>query len=159
MTIANPSRDSLRKILDLERSSGFQDSAVIGGLDRFLRHWSSELRPLLGGLGSYSILTPIQREDWVREAETKLTPPGGRPARAARGRGRPRKPVVAIGLDAGVAALKGVRTQTVGKLKRLGVETVEDLLYLFPHRHNDFANVRKVSELEPGLEQTVVVNV
>ena len=32
--------------------------------------------------------------------------------------------MVTIGLDAGVAALKGVRTQTVGKLKRLGVEVV-----------------------------------
>ena len=169
LTIANPRLDSLRKILDQERSSGFQDSTVIGGLDRFLQHWSSELRPVLGGMGSYSILTPLQREDWARDAETKLAPPDGGtpgpsrrskpPARAAKGRGRPKKPVVTVGLDAGVAAIKGVSTQTLGKLKRLGVETVEGLLYLFPHRHNDFANVRKVSELELGQEQTVVVTV
>ena len=32
--------ESLRKILELESSKGYEDSAVIGGLDKFLRNWS-----------------------------------------------------------------------------------------------------------------------
>ena len=31
--------DSLRKILELESKKGYTDTAVIGGLDRFLRNW------------------------------------------------------------------------------------------------------------------------
>ena len=52
-----------------------------------------------------------------------------------------------------------MRRDDVAKLKKLGVETVQDLVYLFPFRHNDFANIRKVSELEYGKEQTVAVAV
>ena len=34
---------TLRKILELERSKGYGDSAVLGGLDRYLQRWASEL--------------------------------------------------------------------------------------------------------------------
>jgi len=34
--------ESLRKILELEREKGYTDSAVIGGLDRFLHRWSGQ---------------------------------------------------------------------------------------------------------------------
>ena len=44
---ANPRLDSLMKILAQERASGYQDSTVIGGLDRFLQHWAKELEPVL----------------------------------------------------------------------------------------------------------------
>ena len=46
-----------------------------------------------------------------------------------------------------------------GKLKKLGVHTVRDVLYLFPRRHNDFGQMRKVSELEIEAVQTVTVTV
>ena len=32
----------LRKILELEYKKGYLDSAVIGGLDRFLRNWAGQ---------------------------------------------------------------------------------------------------------------------
>jgi len=55
--------------------------------------------------------------------------------------------------------IRGVTKSNLPKLKRLGVEKVKDLVYLFPHRHNDFANMRKVFELTPGEEQTAVLTV
>ena len=64
--------DAFRKILELEESKGFKDTAVIGGLDRFLQiHASSltlepevpEVSELLGT--PYASLTPPQRKDWV----------------------------------------------------------------------------------------------
>ncbi|MDA1189231.1 MAG: ATP-dependent DNA helicase RecG, partial [Chloroflexi bacterium] len=39
------------------------------------------------------------------------------------------------------------------------IHTVRDLIHHFPFRHNDFAHIRKVSELEYGKEQTVLVSV
>ena len=165
--------EALNRILEQERSCGFQDSTVIGGLDRFLQRWAHELEPVLGVFKSYSVLTPLQRQTWAegfftrlggiaglddRAEETASTPQRrSRPGAAKRQRaGKPSAPVT---LDDPVARLKRVPTQSLPRLKRLGVETVGDLLYLFPHRHNDFANIRKVSELELGKEQTVVVAV
>ena len=164
--------ESLNKILRQERANGFQDKAVIGGLDRFLRRWWDELRPVLGALESYSLLTPEQRKSWAdtvmaqftksRTSDAKVeTPihkdtssrPKKTPARARRG------PTQKISLQSDVTLLKGVSSQNVAKLRRLGVEKVRDLVYLFPRRHNDFANIRKVSQLQPGQEQTLVCTV
>ena len=47
-------------------------------------------------------------------------------------------------------------TKLSAKLKRLDVTTVRDLLYLFPRRHLDYANITKISQLMPGLECTVI---
>ena len=159
-TAANPRLDSLRKILAQERASGYQDSTVIGGLDRFLQHWAKELEPVLRGAGSYSILTPLQREEWARTVGPRLRADGAADSKPSK-RARPRAPrrVPPVPLDAAVSDLKGVAKQTLPKLKRLGLQKVEDLVYHFPHRHNDFAQIGKVSELKPGEEQTVVVSV
>ena len=157
---ANPRLDSLRKILTQERASGYQDATVIGGLDRFLQHWAKELEPVLRGAGSYSILTPLQREEWARTVGPRLSADGEdapKPSRPARPRAPRRVPPVP--LDAAVSDLKGVARQTLPKLKRLGLQKVEDLVFHFPHRHNDFAEVSKVSELKLGEDQTVIVSV
>ena len=157
---ANPRLDSLRKILAQERASGYQDLTVIGGLDRFLQHWAEELEPVLRGAGSYSILTPLQREEWAGTVGPRLRA-GGEDEPKPSKRARPRAPrrVPPVPLDTAVSDLKGVAKQTLPKLKRLGLQKVEDLVYHFPHRHNDFAQIGKVSELKPGEEQTVVVSV
>ena len=36
--------DSLRKVLELEARRGYADTAVIGGLDRFIQNWSAHSR-------------------------------------------------------------------------------------------------------------------
>lgn len=146
--------DSLKKILQQEKSSGFQDGTVIGGLDRFLQHWATELKSFIPDAGSYSILTPIQRQQWVAKIESILV--SAKPVKETKL--RPTK-TTAPRIQSGLSALKGINKQTVGKLKRLGIENIEQLIYHFPNRHNDFAQIRKVSELEVGLEQTVVVSV
>ena len=159
--------ESLARILEQERAGGFQDSTVIGGLDRFLQRWARDIEPVAGKLGSYSLLTPPQRRSWAEPVLGRLDEMA-----AADGDGaarRPRHPtprpkakartVQRLTLGDDVARLTGVSTKLIPKLERLGVHAIEDMLYLFPYRHNDFGNVRMVSELEYGKEQTVVVNV
>lgn len=46
--------------------------------------------------------------------------------------------------------VKGVGAQTADKLLALGVETVEDLIYLFPRRYDDFSRVIPISDIQPG---------
>jgi ATP-dependent DNA helicase RecG len=153
-------------MLEQEKADGYPDRAVIGGLDRFLQLWADELKPALGEFSSYSVLTPIQREPWAETALARLRaapdtksrpPPKPSPAR----RKRKTKPAASapVKLGDGVDRLKWVTKQNVARLKRLGVERVGDLLYHFPGRHIDYANVRKVADLELGQDQTVVVTV
>jgi len=71
--------EPLRKILELEHEKGYVDSAVIGGLDRFLRRWvgqaiesitSPQLLSQLHRLhlvdSNYASLTKQQRKEWIR---------------------------------------------------------------------------------------------
>jgi ATP-dependent DNA helicase RecG len=45
------------------------------------------------------------------------------------------------------------------RLAKLDVRSVRDLLYLFPNRHHDYADIRPISELMPDENQTAVVSV
>ena len=162
---ANPKLDSLRKILVQERAGGYGDTTVFGGLDRFLQRWTSELEPELGVIGSYADLSAAERETWA-EAVLAKSPTSsrvdsvrGNSNAAERRKVSSKKTTGGVALETDVAALKGVAKQTLPKLKRLGVATVGDLVYLFPHRHNDFANTRKIADLVYGEEQTVLVTV
>ena len=70
--------ESLRKILALEHKKGYLDSAVFGGLDRFLCNWtgqavesitdaqlSKRFHKLRLVNSSYASLTVEQRQEWV----------------------------------------------------------------------------------------------
>lgn len=50
-----------------------------------------------------------------------------------------------------ISTVKGVGEQTAAKFLRLGVRTIEDLIYLYPRRYEDFAQVRAINSIEPGL--------
>ena len=51
--------------------------------------------------------------------------------------------------------LTRVGKTTAARLKNLGLETVEDLIYYFPFRYDDFSNLKKISELQPNEPVTV----
>ena len=158
--------DTLRKVLALERQKGHKDTAVVGGLDRFLARWGerspgeSPLKPLRGGYARTSLAT---RKRWLDESLTLLdggtAPLAAVPkkprTRTAPGKARTEPPT----LQSPVTVLPRVTANTATKLGRLGVNTVHDLLYLLPRRHNDFGHMRKVSQLEADVEQTVMVSV
>ena len=156
--------EPLLNILEMEKEQGYQDRAVAGGLDKLLQRFDAELRPILDEPGSYSILTPVQREAWVAGALEKLgSVDGGQTSSAsAKAKKRPaprraRTSAVALGDEA--TKLRGVGDRVAARLKKLGLESVRDLVYHFPHRHNDYGNVRTISELTVGEVQTVVVSV
>ena len=163
--IQAPGVEALIKILRQEDAGGYLDSTVIGGLDRFLQRQADGLKPALGVLSPYGNLTPLQRRDWAEAVVVQLGntsalvagPPPRRSA-ASRSTGRAKEPQN-VALDDPVTVLKGVARRNEDRLRRLGIEKVGDLLYLFPNRHNDYGNVRKIAELEYGEEQTVLVSV
>jgi len=71
-----------------------------------------------------------------------------------------RQPAVASkSIDSSVTCIKGVSSNLAAKFKKLGVETVRDLLYFFPRRHLDYSQMKSISQLGEGEEQTIMVNV
>jgi ATP-dependent DNA helicase RecG len=177
--------DSLRKVLELERRRDYNDTAVIGGLDRFIQNWSAQARASITGpralgrfrrlfRGGYAAMDVERRREWVREVLAFLDEtdgragPAGGPAAAvpsAPVKKSPRKvievPAAEAGqaLDAPITVLRGIRENLAEKFGKLGVRTVRDLLYYFPHRHIDYSQVKFISQLIEGEEQTIVANV
>jgi len=159
--------EDLRKVLELERAKRYSDTAVVGGLDAYLRRFLARNRlpdghellrviSLLPPRG-YASLHPIQRRRVV-EALLKAI---ARPVSTAR---RPSLRAEAsynsaLRLDDPIHALRGVSRPYAQKLERLGMRTVGDLLYHFPHRYNDYSAVRSISQLAVGEEQTVIATV
>ncbi len=158
--------DRLRKILELERAKGNDDTAVMGGLDRFLatileRNGLPSTSPLVQAIrslpsGGYRALAPPQRRRWLDETLAAAGRPAPAPQkRSAGARSAAPKTDDAGGIDAPVTVLKGVKSGLAARFEKLGVRTVRDLICLFPRRHNDFASMRHIAELAPGEEATV----
>jgi len=175
--------EPLRKILELEHKKGYVDSAVIGGLDRFLRNWAGQAiesitnPQLLNRLHKlhlvnpdYASLTKQQRKAWVKgvlnflaeaegmegvKAETKLPSVASRPSSKA----RVPTTVVSQSIDSPITIIRGISSSLATKFSRLEVRTVRDLLYFFPHRHLDYSQRKSISQLSEGEEQTIIANV
>jgi len=172
----------LRKVFELEREKGYADTAVIGGLDKFLRRWAAQavasittprfladFKKLHLDDARYASLNQEQRKKLIadifaflestKEEKTvekplpgkRVTPPRRRTVAAPQATGQ--------SLDLPVTTLHGVSTAMAAKFKRLGVQTIRDLLYFFPHRHLDYSRTNYISELTEGEEQTITANV
>jgi len=64
-----------------------------------------------------------------------------------------------LALDDSVRFLKGVGPQRAKLLKRLGVETVNDLLHFYPRRYEDRRNVKRLAEVIAGEKVVACVQV
>jgi ATP-dependent DNA helicase RecG len=58
-------------------------------------------------------------------------------------------------LNTSIENLTRVGKTTAGRLDRLGIKTVLDLLYYFPFRYEDYSQVVAIKDLRPN--QTVTV--
>ena len=173
----NSKLEALAKILVQERDKGWLDTTVMGGLDKFLTRWADELNVTLGEPPSYTELSPDDRVKWAHVAMKKmgLAPAAGvaksasRPAPSANppAKKKPASPrrakaaakPTSVGLDDDIMALRSVTKRNEARLRNLNMQTVRDLVFHFPHRHNDFARLRKVADIVPGEDQTVSVAV
>ena len=172
----------LQKVLELEQKKGYADSAVIGGLDRFLSRWSaqaaesiSDPRKLvrfqklnLSNAGYAALSRPRRKElvDSILAFFAKTEDPEPSKAVTAsppKAKAHPaRKPAPKGGgysIDSPITTVKGIGPGLVPKFAKLGVRTVRDLLYFFPRRHLDYSQLRRISQLTEGNEETIVANI
>jgi ATP-dependent DNA helicase RecG len=62
-------------------------------------------------------------------------------------------------LEVSIQALDGVGPKLAEAAAETGIATVGDVLYRVPHSYRDRENVREISDLEPGEEATILVEV
>ena len=161
---ARPGRDHAQaflRILKLEQARGYDDKSVYGGLDRFLARWQAadDTHEVLQRLKrarllslSYADLSTDDRARWATKVLDILgsaSPPAKTVADSVH-----RKPAASqvLSLDEPATTLRSVTSRVASPLRRLGVKTLRDLVYLFPRRHNE---IRKVAQLQPDEEQTI----
>ncbi len=177
--------DKLEKILRLEQSQGHRNRAVIGGLESFAEVWQKEalaesrddvqtkqINEITGLLLGYEGADQARRAKVVADVLDRLgiraerpsprQPPPHKPGSQPVPRPSAPSPAAtpaerpSTGLDAPVSTLPGVSTAYTARLQRLGIATVGDLLYHFPHRYDDYSTLKPISQLEYGEETTIV---
>ena len=58
--------------------------------------------------------------------------------------------------ETSVQYIKGIGPKRAGLLSKIGIETVEDLLFYFPRRYLDRSNLIRISQLKPDASATIV---
>ena len=195
--------EKLKKFLILESDRGYDNRAVVGGLDKILPSWKAEATSM--GIPDATIelveemLTRYPQLDIRERAEAVQTltsqigvanhssavslnslpmsetppPPPGKPTPVAE-----QPPVVSsdsyqpghvraatqnqaglIGLTANLTVLSGIGPKTAQTLEQLGLVTLEDLLYYFPRRYDDYSQLKPINRLQFGDEVSVLANV
>ena len=167
----------LENILILEKNLGCTDRAVIGGLAGFVSHWCDEARQGAADasarqlvddtcalLETYSDESVTRRREIVEEVlgrwvgvEHEIPETEREPApRAGEAPAKPEPSPQRTALSSPVKELHGVSDNYAKRLERLGVSTIQDLLYLFPHRYDDFSALKTIDKLEYGEEVTII---
>lgn len=158
--------EKLNKILSLEEEMGYANRAVIGGLERLVQFWGPEATEAGGALPVEEIVTLLRRypeeseegrRALIEEIRGLMRGKEKMPVAEKKAPAEPKEePKERVDIDSPVSDLHGVSKAYAQRLHRLGVETIRDLLYLFPHRYDDFRALKTIDQLDYGEEVTIV---
>ncbi|MGB9801042.1 MAG: DEAD/DEAH box helicase, partial [Thermanaerothrix sp.] len=190
-----PALQKLQKFIRLEAERGYDNRAVLGGLDKILPVWQQEAREdgvpedfiqdvihCLEGYASYSVperaeclqtllikINNLTASETTATASPQVQPAGisspsqtqrekSKSSSRSRSRGYtlPADTLPAHGLKAPLTVLPGIGPRYAQTLRQLGLETLEDLLYYFPRRYDDYSRLKPINRLRYGEEVTVI---
>jgi ATP-dependent DNA helicase RecG len=166
----------LGKLLAEEQKRGCDDGAAAGGMERFLTNWRKQangalqheqVQQTLELLAGYSVFDATTRRarvgialETLRALFRERAAPSPKP-QAPSPKPQAAKPqeVKPLTLDTPIDQLPGVGKVTAQSFKRLGVRSVHDMLYHFPHRYDDYTSQKQIADLQIGAVETVVATV
>lgn len=141
--MAENKEERLKKILRLEKERGFQNNAVMGGLESLSESLieRERIRDLLDG---YDEKKPFARQEIVEEIENHL------------GSEEKNTEEIDLTLNDSIENAVGVGRKRGEKFEDLEVETIRDLFFHFPRKVEDRRKVKRISELNSGDSCTVI---
>ncbi|GAC1537793.1 MAG: ATP-dependent DNA helicase RecG [Herpetosiphon sp.] len=156
----------LGRCLAAEARAGYCD-APAGGMDRFLDLWTAAAGPAaeidvvqhtLSRLEPYQGLAREGRQEAVDRSLSELRRwfrdrKGDDDAPQSLRRPRPQP---ALDPDASLSMVPGIGPALVRSFARLGLRTVNDMLYHFPHRYDDYSSRKRIADLLVGTSDTVI---
>jgi len=71
----------------------------------------------------------------------------------------PPKPVLDLNFKAPITTIKGIGEKKQQALERMGIQSINDLLYTFPRRHDDYSKLKPIGSLWYGEFVTVIGSV
>jgi ATP-dependent DNA helicase RecG len=164
----------LGKCLAAEAQAGYTN-AVKGGLDAFLAVWADHangaleipaVQAALARLRGYATLDLEDRQSRLDESLAQLralfvreraaADKGAKAKSSAAKPAKARAPREPITLESPLSVLPGIGPSLAKAFARLRIRTVQDLLYHFPHRYDDYSSRTTIAELTVGATETVV---
>src|SRR6187397_2813523 len=154
----------LGKLLAEEQRRNFDDGAAPDGLERYLTGWRKDANgalqyppvqqtlELLAGYGVFDETTRRARVGIALEGLRALFRPTPTPADSAALPSKPPQPAkpkpqtppaAPLTLDTPIEQLPGIGKVTAQSFRRLGVRSVLDMLYHFPHRYDDYSSQKQ----------------
>lgn len=196
-----PSVEKILKFFKLETERGYDNRAVVGGLEKILPNWEAEARLdhipeeaiqlVRNRIGAYAnsqdnreaILTEVWKElcknsglseheinllsstnrrrdvsEQVKSGASENAPnrSNGKVWKSQQERvGQPSNQV-RLGLSAPLTVIQGIGPRHAETLARLGLNSLEDLLFYFPRRYDDYSQLKPISRLFYREEVTVI---
>lgn len=99
--------------------------------------------------------SPKQEKPESRPVQTTKKPRGSTQRRTHGPAPMPDAPVTK-GLSAHTTAVRGIGEKQAELLAKLGLNSIEDMLYYFPRRYDDYSELKTIKELKYGDEVTVL---
>lgn len=82
-----------------------------------------------------------------------------KPAPAPQQHPSPDQPNETIGLNAPVTTLRGIASGRAEIFKKIGIKSLNDLLYYFPRRYDDFSMLKTINHVNIGEKLTIIATV
>ncbi|MBI9047188.1 MAG: ATP-dependent DNA helicase RecG [Anaerolineaceae bacterium] len=198
--------EKLQKFLDLEVDRGFDNKAVVGGLDKIVPLWEKEARhskiqteiiqSISSLLKTYNNLDSDSRKDLISEINEKIKQIQNQPDQSddnieirtkeenidkkslsslTKDQTKPHKSdqnaktshvpksehnQIAVSeiheLNAPLTVINGIGNSNASKLSDLGLESLNDLIYNFPRKYDDYSKLKPINKLSYGEEVTII---
>jgi len=155
-------RDTIHKVLRLEASKGYRDTAVSGGLEAFVQRHLPSAAPIVEGYGAaahFDRQRTLARLHEHLEDTASGTSSSAESAQeeTASGDSSDASSAQTVKPDplAPIEAAKGVGAKRAALLAKLGIVTMEDLLLYLPRRLEDRSRFSPIGQLAPGCETAV----
>ncbi|MBU4360901.1 ATP-dependent DNA helicase RecG [Patescibacteria group bacterium] len=62
-------------------------------------------------------------------------------------------------LETPIKSINKIAEKLAPKFKKLGLETIQDLLFYYPYRYDDYSHLLKIQDLQPGVLSTIRVKI